>query len=157
MPGTVCNTSRSDSKFCCWMLLLLMTVMVCGVSTSGAVYFGDAARSTFTGDSVMAVSVTVMPPSFWPCSASCAPAEVATAMAPTQDKARYAGFPADDFDIANSLLHTVKVCHACYCETFALSIVVDNHLQLAVGVAFSEARRWASGRKSAPFRQDARM
>src|SRR3546814_7148423 len=70
MPGTVDSTSRSVSRFCCRMVSLPITVMVCGVSSNGRVYLGDSAFSTLIGDSSMAVSVTVIPPSLAPCAAS---------------------------------------------------------------------------------------
>ncbi len=41
MPGTVESTSRNDNMFCSAIVSPVTTVMVCGVSSSGAVYLGE--------------------------------------------------------------------------------------------------------------------
>ena len=42
MPGTLRSTSRSVVAPCCSITALVMTLIVCGMSRSGSVYFGEA-------------------------------------------------------------------------------------------------------------------
>ncbi len=42
MPGTLRSTSRSVVAPCCSITSLVMTLIVCGMSRSAAVNFGDA-------------------------------------------------------------------------------------------------------------------
>ena len=45
MPATLRSTSRRVVAPCCSISSCGITVMVCGVSRSGSVYFGDAGAS----------------------------------------------------------------------------------------------------------------
>ncbi len=45
MPGVLRSASASDVAACCCRISFLITVMVCGVSTSGWVNLGDEALS----------------------------------------------------------------------------------------------------------------
>jgi len=50
MPGTLRNTSRKVAAPCSSITALGTTVMVCGTSRNGSVYFGDDSASGLYSD-----------------------------------------------------------------------------------------------------------